>query len=44
MAVRELGHDVIQVNGGLFAREPEHIEAIKARAEAIRLDLGSRAP
>jgi hypothetical protein len=40
MAVRELGYDVIQVNGGLFAREREHIEAIKTRAEAIRLGLG----
>lgn len=39
-AVRELGYDVLRVNDGLFARDAEHIEAIKRRAEEFWRELG----
>lgn len=34
-AADELGHEVVNINEGLCAREAEHIEAIRTRAEAI---------
>ena len=41
-AVRELGYDVLRVNDGLFARDADHIETIRSRAEEIRCELDGR--